>query len=134
MMVKGTAASQATPPRGSCLVLGVILTGITLFFACASRQQAIPPPVTGPGWNMPQEETYSIGDYQGSESGEEIPKCQTPHWCQTLHWCQTSRIGARHHADYEDLQLERSWLLSLPARVSFLRENQVAKAPVLFRQ
>jgi hypothetical protein len=34
---------------------------------------AIPPPVTGPGWNLPREETYSIGNYRGSESDEEIP-------------------------------------------------------------
>lgn len=74
MRVKGTAASQETLPRGSCLTLGVILTVITLFSACASRQQAIPPPVIGLEWNIPQEETYSIGDYQGNESDEEIPR------------------------------------------------------------
>jgi hypothetical protein len=74
MTKKGTAVSPTTLFRRSCLTLGVILTGITLFSACASRQRVIPPPVTGPGWDMPQKETYSIEDYQGSESDEEIPR------------------------------------------------------------
>jgi hypothetical protein len=45
-----------------------------LFSACASGEEAVLPPVIGPGWNMPREETYSIGNYRGSESSEEIPQ------------------------------------------------------------
>jgi hypothetical protein len=74
-MKKGTTASAAIFSIRLCLALGVILTGVTLLFACASRREAVPPPlITGSGWNVPREETYSVEHYRGSESGEEIPR------------------------------------------------------------
>jgi hypothetical protein len=55
------------------LVFCAILTGFALFSACISGPGTIPPPIPGSGWDLPPEETYSIGNYQGSESDGEIP-------------------------------------------------------------
>jgi hypothetical protein len=73
MMKKGTTLSPGTLPRKLCPAFGTVLIALALLSACVSGPAAIPLPVTGPGWNPPQEETYSIKNYRGSESGEEIP-------------------------------------------------------------
>jgi hypothetical protein len=73
MMKKGTALSPVTLFRKPHPAFGAALIALALFSTCVSGQEAIPPPVTGPGWNPPRKETYSIGNYRGSESGEEIP-------------------------------------------------------------
>jgi hypothetical protein len=73
MMKKGTALSPVTLSRRLCPAFGVVLAVLALFSACVSRPAAIPPPITGSGWNPPREETYSIKNYQDSESGKEIP-------------------------------------------------------------
>jgi hypothetical protein len=74
MIKKGTALSPVTFSRGSCLVFSAILTGLALLSACASGPGTIPPPISGPGWNLPREETYSIVNYRGSDSDGEIPR------------------------------------------------------------
>jgi hypothetical protein len=55
-------------------VPGAVLILLALFSACAStlKTENIPPQ-NASGWNLPQEETYTIEDYQGSGEGEEIP-------------------------------------------------------------
>ncbi|MDR2663451.1 MAG: hypothetical protein LBC31_10695 [Treponema sp.] len=65
--------SPVTLPRRLCPAFEAVLVVLALLSACASRPAAIPPAITGPGWNLPQKETYSIANYRGSESGEEIP-------------------------------------------------------------
>jgi hypothetical protein len=68
-----------TPPaafsREPCPVPGVVLILLALCTACTSnpKTENTLPQTAAAGWNLPQEETYSIEDYQGSEAGEEIP-------------------------------------------------------------
>jgi hypothetical protein len=64
MMRKGTML-----PVTPC----VFLFGLLLFSACVSTPQDIPVKDNAPGWSLPAEESYSIGNYQDSEFSEKIP-------------------------------------------------------------
>jgi hypothetical protein len=58
MMVKGTA---------------IPIVGLMLLSACVSNPKDIPQQNSTPGWSLPAEESYYIGDYQRHDAGENIP-------------------------------------------------------------